>query len=83
MFLANSGLKEVATTVTLEGGSVEDWDTVTGRVSPAAVIATTPGDVSFNKVCDRLLNIPMRATRRANSSKSAMKRLFCVRSRIA
>ena len=47
VFLANSGLKEVATTVTLEGGSVEDWDTVTGRVSPAAVAATTPGDVSF------------------------------------
>jgi hypothetical protein len=47
VFLANSGLKEAATTVTVEGGSVEHWDTVTGRVSPVAVTATTPGHVSF------------------------------------
>lgn len=47
LFLANSGLKPVATTVTVEGGSVEDWDTVTGRVSPVAVAAATPGHVGF------------------------------------
>jgi len=47
LFFANSGLKEWSATATVEGGSVEEWNTVTGRVSPAAFTSAKPGSVSF------------------------------------
>jgi hypothetical protein len=47
LFLTNSGLKTVTTRATVAGGSLEDWDTVTGKTAPARYSAQG-GKLSFD-----------------------------------
>jgi hypothetical protein len=46
VFFTNTGLETVKTRIRVEGGAVEDWDTVTGRVAPA-VFTKSGGEVAF------------------------------------
>jgi hypothetical protein len=45
LFLANTGLKPIRSTATLEAGSLEMWDTVTGKTAPAPFEVDSPGKV--------------------------------------
>ena len=47
LFFANTGLKTVTAGATVEGGGLEEWDTVAGRIAPAAFQAAGAGQIGF------------------------------------
>ena len=46
LFLTNTGLKPISTRATIEAGSLEAWDTVSGKTTPAA-FAASAGKLTF------------------------------------
>jgi len=56
LFFANTGLRTAEANIELEGGAVELWDTVTGRIRPHPAAPTSGGRLRFS------LNLPPAAS---------------------
>jgi len=53
----NSSPDTVSVKVTMEGGTLEEWDSVTGKIGPASFRSTAPGKIEF------VLDLPPAASR--------------------